>query len=80
MSTSAGMPLTKSCSQEEIAMASVTGVPAYMPGVEKKLLGPRRTGDGVLMPCAFTGRSGDGISLSGVPITGPSDLRHACRV
>ena len=55
-------------------MASVTGVPANMPGVEKKLLGPRRTGEGVDIPCAFMGRRGEGISRRGVPITGPSDL------
>ena len=56
-------------------MASVTGVPASRPGVEKKLLGPRRTGEGVDMPCTFMGRRGDGISRTGVPITGPSELR-----
>lgn len=72
--TSAGMPLTRSCSQEEMAMASVTGVPANMPGVAKKLLGPRRTGEGVDMPCWFMGRRGDGIRRRGVPITAPSDL------
>ena len=55
-------------------MASVTGVPANMPGVEKKLLGPRRTGEGVDIPCAFMGRRGDGISRRGVPSTGPSEL------
>ena len=71
------MPLTRSCSQEEMAMASVTGVPASMPGVLKKLLGPRRTGEGVDMPCWFMGRRGDGIRRSGVPITGPSDLHGA---
>ena len=68
------MPLTRSCSQEEMAIASVTGVPASMPGVLKKLLGPKRTGEGVDMPCWFMGRRGDGIRRRGVPITGPSDL------
>ena len=58
-------------------MASVTGVPANMPGVEKKLLGPRRTGEGVDIPCAFRGRRGDGISRRGVPITGASELHAA---
>ena len=77
MVTSAGMPLTRSCSQEEMAMASVTGVPANMPGVAKKLLGPRRTGEGVDMPCWFMSRRGDGIRRRGVPITGPSDLHGA---
>ena len=58
-------------------MASVTGVPASRPGVEKKLLGPRRTGEGVDMPCAFMGRRGDGISRRGVPMTGVSELHAA---
>jgi len=74
--TSAGMPFTRSCSQEEMAMASVTGVPVNMPGVEKKLLGPRRTGEGVDMPCWFMGRRGDGIRRRGVPMTGFDDLKQ----
>lgn len=75
--TSAGISFTRFCSQEEMAIASVTGVPANMPGVEKKLLGPRRTGEGVDIPCAFMGRRGDGISRRGVPIAGGRDLLSA---
>lgn len=74
--TSEGLRAVRSWSQLAAAMASVTGVPGYTPGVAKKLEAPRRTGEGVCSMCWFAGRSGDGSSRTGVPGTPPPRLHH----